>query len=109
MANYTDSKSNVAFNDVKAGGKKQSSSPVWTGVNGVDEFGGIVNVIDVDWNGAQLGAAIQALSEVPDNGALNTATITTTGELIKVIAKQQKQIDALIVMMKALYGTFTTP
>lgn len=107
MANYTDQSSNVRFNNVKDGGKVQSSSPVWTGQNGVDEFGGIVNAIDVDWNEAQLGAAIQAIETVPDNGDLNSTTITTTGELIQVIAKQQKQIDALIVMMKALYGTFT--
>ncbi len=102
--------SEITFNNVKTAGVKMDQWPIYlTGQQGPDSDGGVVNAVDIDWNEAQLGTAIQGLGEVPDNGALNTATITTTGELIKVIAKQQKQIDALIVMMKALYGTFTTP
>lgn len=107
----TVSQDEVSFNvlkpSVNMGGVPANGT--YSDANGQAAAGSGINVVDIDWNEAQLGAAILALGEeVPDNGVFNSTTITTTGELIQIIAKQQKQIDALIVMMKALYGTFTT-
>ena len=50
MENYI--QNNITFTNVKTKGKVQASSPVLTGRQGVDEYGGIVNAIDIDWNGA---------------------------------------------------------
>lgn len=64
MANYTQNE--IKFTNVKNGGKVQLSSPVWTGQTGVDEFGGIINAVDIDWNSANLANAISTLS-LPSN------------------------------------------
>ena len=44
----------INFNNVKDGALTIESSPIWTGHIGVDEFGGIINAVDIDWNGAQI-------------------------------------------------------
>ena len=63
------------------------------------------NAIEIDWNNAAFKSAVDAITTVPDNGAIQSEiqNIKTTGELVKIIAKQQAQIDALIVMVKAFY------
>ena len=76
MANYN--QNGINFNNVKDGGKLQASFPIWTGQIGVDEFGGIINVVDIDWNGAQL-----SLPEELNLGT--TITINTTGQLLAAI------------------------
>lgn len=73
MANYT--QNGINFNNVKDGGKLQASFPIWTGQVGVDEFGGIINAVDIDWNGAQW----------PILDGSTPSTISTTGNLIKTI------------------------
>ncbi len=57
MATYTDSKSNVTFNKTKNVGLKVSGGPILiNGLTGTDpdDGTGIVNAIDIDWNGAVL-------------------------------------------------------
>lgn len=70
--------------------------------DGVDAF---VNAVEIDWNNAEFKSAVDAIVTVPDNGQIQTEiqNIKTTGDLVNIIAKQQSQIDSLIVMVKALY------
>ena len=70
--------------------------------DGVDAF---VNAVEIDWNNAEFKSAVDAIITVPDNGEIQSEikNIKTTGDLINIIAKQQSQIDSLIVMVKALY------
>ncbi len=72
MANYTQNE--ITFTNVKTEGKVQASSPVWTGQIGVDEFGGIINAVDIDWNGAELYKNPHFNPYAPN------AIINTTGE-----------------------------
>ena len=67
--------------------------------------GNFVNAVEVDWNNAEFKSAVDAIATVPDNGEIQTEiqNIKTTGDLVNIIAKQQSQIDSLIVMVKALY------
>ena len=65
MSNYTDN--NILFSNVKDISVPVSGAVGVRGVQGVDpEWGGIINAIDIDWNGAQLG----------------DKEINTTGELL---------------------------
>ncbi|MBR2154251.1 MAG: hypothetical protein IJ901_06505 [Bacteroidaceae bacterium] len=70
----------ITFNSVKVGAYPQNGTPVFSlvGQQGPDEDGGIINVVDIDWNGAQLSLP----------GELNlgaTITINTTGQLLNAI------------------------
>ena len=79
MANY--SQDGITFSNVKDGGKVQSSSPIWTGQVGVDEFGGIVNAVDIDWNGARLLDSTNKITPLNTfNPYAPNAYINTTGE-----------------------------
>ena len=66
---------NIVFNSVKIYGKEINSGPL--GIlgkeGGVDEFGGVINAVDIDWNGAR-----------PDIGEGENG-ITTIGELLTSI------------------------
>ena len=64
MATYT--QNSITFNNVKSSGEITGGSPIGYGSTGVDEFGGIINAVDIDWNSAGLSSAISALS-VNDN------------------------------------------
>lgn len=44
----------IEFTNVKVAGEITGGAPISTGNNGIDEFGGIINAIEIDWNGAQL-------------------------------------------------------
>lgn len=48
---------NIEFNSVKTShGTELGSGPIGIeGQVGVDEFGGIINAVDIDWNGATPG------------------------------------------------------
>ena len=62
---------------------------------GVDpNFGGIVNAVDIDWNGGQLTKG--------DGSSSSTRTINNTGDLLDVINKQQEQIYILASAIIAL-------
>lgn len=76
MANYN--QNDITFTNVKDGGKLQASFPIWTGQIGVDEFGGIVNAVDIDWNGSRLhnNGKIESIF----NPYAPNAIINTTGE-----------------------------
>lgn len=92
MANYT--QNGITFTNVKAHGKIEGAAPVGTGQNGVDEFGGIINAIDIDWNDAILPNAST------DTGG--QITINTTGELLDLINKMQEEIYVLTAAVIAL-------
>ena len=62
-----------------------------------------VNVIDVDWNGAELAAAVQSLESDVQEGAA-VSDINTTGDLIKVVAQLQAQVNVLTTLVKGLYN-----
>ncbi len=66
----------ITFNSVKTSGLKMSSWPLYlNGQQGPDEDGGIVNAVDIDWNGAVLPNS---------NTSFGTSiTINTTGEIIR--------------------------
>lgn len=100
MGNYN--QNGINFTNVKDGGKTQSSSPIWTGQVGIDEFGGIINAVDIDWNAAELSGAICGIAQDISED-LTVSTISSTGDLIKVVAEQQAQIKALSTLVKALY------
>ncbi len=65
MSNYIDN--NITFNNVKETVDFGMGPVGIAGQTGVEpEFGGVINAIDIDWNGAQLG----------------DKEINTTGELL---------------------------
>jgi len=81
----------ITFNKYRTAsdGQAVSAAPVVVaGQEGVDSnFGGIINAVDIDWNGAVL----------PD-GNIQTAgsvTINTSGELLNLINEMQKEIYVL--------------
>jgi len=78
----------ISFNSVKNGVAHFSNWPlILTGQQGLDEDGGIINAVDIDWNSA-----------VIPNGDLENGTsktINTTGELLSLIDKMQEEIYVL--------------
>ena len=66
----------IEFNSVKTShGTEINSYPLGVrGKVGVTEFGGVINAVDIDWNGAK-----------PGIGEDSTKGITTTGELLSRI------------------------
>ena len=93
MSNYN--QNGINFNNVKDGGKVQSSSPIWTGQVGVDEFGGIINVVDIDWNGAEVTGA-KSTNLAQDN----PTTINTTGELLAWIQQMISKERFFVVLQQ---------
>ena len=57
----------INFNNYKTIGVEFSQNPIIMPIQGSDEDGGIINAVDIDWNGAQV-----------DNN-----TINITGEILK--------------------------
>ncbi|MBR4336772.1 MAG: hypothetical protein IKP91_00825 [Bacteroidaceae bacterium] len=90
MASYTDSSSGIVFPNVKDSGEITGGSPIGNGFTGVDEFGGIINAVDIDWNSANLANAISTLS-LPSNDNLSVSSIYTSGDLVKAMAEMKKQ------------------
>lgn len=94
---------NLTFNSVKtAHGTEINSGPLGIrGQVGVDEFGGVVNAVDIDWNEANLSSRVSSLN-APEG--ISHSTITTTGELLDEIAHLRAQVDALTSLVKGLYN-----
>ena len=65
------------------------------------------NAIEIDWNGAKLGDAITALSTNVQEGVA-VSNITTTGELLKVVAQLQAQVNTLTTLVKGLYASLAS-
>ena len=63
------------------------------------------NAVEIDWNDANLASRKSEIENagVPDSQSLPSA-LKTTGELLDIIATQQAQIDALILMVKGIYA-----
>ena len=57
----------INFNNYKTIGWELNGNPLRLPIQGPDEDGGIINAVDIDWNGAQV-----------DNN-----TINTTGEILR--------------------------
>lgn len=64
---------------------------------GLDEDNfGIVNAVDIAWNGANLSSAVSSIESAGVPEGLAVGTINTTGELLKVIAQQHSPIIAKV-------------
>lgn len=72
---------------------------------GVTAFGGIINGADIDWNNAKFGDAV---NDRKDSEGLKVTEITTTGDLLAIIAGLQAQVNNLTVLVKGLYTALTT-
>ena len=93
MANFI--QNGITFTSYKdRGGQTIGANPIRVnGLQGVDsEDGGIINVVDIDWNGAQV----------------NGATIDTTGQLLNIIAELQNRLDAAETLIRGLYASMST-
>ena len=67
------------------------------GVEGLDEDNfGIVNAVDIAWNGANLSSAVSSIESAGVPEGLAVGTINTTGELLKVIAQKSSLIIAKV-------------
>ena len=67
----------ISFNNIKTAGVRTDTWPIYIGGNqqGPDEDGGVINAVDIDWNGAVLPNS---------NTSFGTSiTINTTGEIIR--------------------------
>ena len=99
------SQNGISFNDIKTNGLPVGTSNIHIpGFNGVDpDDGGLINAVDVDWNNAQLQSAVQSLESNLQEGVA-VSEITTSGDLLKVIAQLQAQVNTLTVLIKGLYN-----
>ncbi len=80
MANIN--QNGIDFNNYKTAGVPTNEWPFrLTGQQGPDDDGGIVNAVDIDWNGAELDLSDSSIAaDVP--GVVNgKKVINTTGEL----------------------------
>ncbi len=76
---------NITFNNVKTNGVYTDQWPfILTGQTGPDGDGGIINAVDIDWNGAQLGRQ----------------TINTTGQLLAYLAEKIDESDFVNLLNK---------
>lgn len=116
MANYTytDSQSQIQFTNVKRNAASIASVPLSSKNNYVisdstitEKYDNVINAIDIDWNTAKLEDAITALSANVQEGVA-VSNITTTGELIKVVAQLQAQVNVLTNLVKGLYATLAS-
>lgn len=71
---------NITFNNVKTAGVGMGQWPIYLlGQQGPDSDGGVINAVDIDWNGAEVGSS----------------TINTTGQLLKKIADLENALSTL--------------
>lgn len=86
---------NIQFNNVKSDGGLFGVTPLLVNdgsgqaIHGVDpEFGGIINAVDIDWNGA-------TLSYVNQPGVLDASNqVNTTGQLLALMNNLQSRLSA---------------
>ena len=98
----------ITFNNVKTAGVNMSQWPILlAGQQGPDEEGGVVNAVDIDWNEAKLEDAITALSTNVQEGVA-VSNITTSGDLLKVVAQLQAQVNTLTTLVKGLYAALAS-
>ena len=98
----------ITFNNVKTAGVNMSQWPILlAGQQGPDEEGGVVNAVDIDWNEAKLEDAITALSTNVQEGVA-VSNITTSGDLLKVVAQLQAQVNTLTTLVKGLYASLAS-
>ena len=88
---------NITFSSVKAAAQTPASSPVGKRTPGVDPtFGGIVNVVDVDWNAAQLTLP----AALGGNQSINT-----TGKLLSLIQDMANMMEFITTFTVSKGGT----
>jgi len=110
MKTFIDQNQHIKFNNYKEATESLvvSGGPlVVSNQEGVTEFGGIINGVDIDWNNAQFEIAVKN-SENRNTDGLQVKTITTTGDLLAIIAGLQAQVDNLTTLVKGLYTALTT-
>ena len=100
---------NTQFNKIKTGNKSlNTTNPVmpvanadiWAnGVSSIPSTWAGVNAVDIDWNSAKITIPANAEDEINEFDE-----ITTTGQLLSIIGRQQAQINALILMVKGIYA-----
>lgn len=90
------SQDGINFNDIKTDGILLGSWPlILSGRQGPDEDGGIVNAVDIDWNGAQIGTAL-----------IEGGKINTTGQLITAIKNANKILPSeLNIPTNGIFGS----
>ena len=85
----------IEFNQVKNIGLRLGSWPVLLQRQvGPDSDGGVINAVDIDWNGAILPNA-----NISTGGSV---TINTTGQLLKLINDMQQEIYTLAAAVIAI-------
>lgn len=94
MANFSQNNVNFTIADNFTGseknhpikGKLTSVVNDYLGYEG-DDASKLINAVDIDWNSAAFKSAVDAITTVPDNGAVqdNIQNITATGELMKSV------------------------
>jgi len=92
MANYTDN--GIQFNNVKEYTTFVNGNVGVKGTQGVDpEWGGVINAIDIDWNGGQF--KYTDLPGILSYSSLSYANniVNTTGQLLSVIDYLKIEID----------------
>ena len=100
---------NTQFNKIKTGNKSlNTTNPVmpvananiWkNGTSSIPSTWAGVNAVDIDWNSAKITIPANAEDEINEFDE-----ITTTGQLLSIIGRQQAQINALILMVKGIYA-----
>jgi hypothetical protein len=87
--------SGITFNSVKTAGYPRQGWPIiLKNQQGPDEDGGVINAVDIDWNGAVLkGANLENNTDV---------TLNNSGQLLKLIEDIQKEIYVLSAAVIAL-------
>jgi len=85
---------NIQFNSIKEIGLPMDSTLGIVGLpeDAIAENGGIINAVQIDWNGATLDNVELAVLD-------NKNTINTTGQLLALINDLQEQINAIVYIM----------
>lgn len=92
------SQNNITFNNVKSYTTLVNGNIGVTNAQGVDPvWGGVINAIDIDWNGAKLPNV--SLSYLQNNN-----TINTSGDLLALINDMQGQINVLAELVTSYMG-----
>lgn len=102
----------IQFDKIKAATKStvvgksiqsNNDSTVWVNNGNTSNWVGSINTVDIDWNNAQLQSAVSSLESNLQEGVA-VSEIKTSGELLKVIAQLQAQVNTLTVLIKGLYN-----
>lgn len=89
----------ITFNSVKTAGVEYDQWPIiLTGQQGPDEDVGVINVVDIDWNGADLQSAVNAITDIPEGlpSSLTDGKVKSTGDLLQERIQQNSPMFARV-------------